>query len=45
MSNKIKDVNMKKRTYYFFDDTISIKMFDPNNTKADEKSCKIILIC
>ena len=45
MSNKIKDVNMKKYTYYFFDDSISIKIFGPNNTKADQKSYKIILVC
>ena len=27
-----------KNTYYFFDDIINIKMFDPNNIKTDEKS-------
>ena len=42
MSNKVKDI--KKRTYYFFNDIINIKKFDPNNIKIDEKSYKNILI-
>ena len=44
MSNKVKDINMINHTYYFFDDIISIKDFDPNNIKIDEKSYKNILI-
>ena len=44
MSNNLKDVNMKNHTYYFFDDIINIKDFDPNNIKIDEKSYKNILI-
>ena len=44
MSNKVKDVNIKKRTYYFFNDIINIKKFDPNNIKIDEKYYKNILI-
>ena len=43
MSNKFKDISIKNRTYYFFDD-INIKNFDPNNIKIDEKSYKNILI-
>ena len=43
MSNKFKDISIKNRTYYFFDD-INIKIFDPNNIKIDEKSYKNILI-
>ena len=31
-------MNIKNRTYYFFDDIINIKTFDPNNFKIDEKS-------
>ena len=31
MSNKIKDINIKKQTYYFFDDIINIKNFGLNN--------------
>ena len=40
MSNKVKDTSIKNHTYYFFDDVINIKHFDPNNIKIDEKSCK-----
>ena len=44
MSNKLKDINIKNRTYHFFDDIINIKNFDLNNIKIDEKSYKNILI-
>ena len=44
MSNKVKEIDIKKQTYYFFDDIISIKNFDANNVKIDEKSYKNILI-
>ena len=44
MSNKAKDIDIKNRPYYFFDDTINIKNFDPNNIKIDEKPYKNILI-
>ena len=44
MSNKFKDVRIKKHTYYFFDNNISIKDFNPNNTKIDEKLYKNVLI-
>ena len=44
MSNKVKDINIKNRTYYFFNDIIDIENFDPNNIKIDEKSYKNILI-
>ena len=40
----VKDINIKNRTYYFFDDTTSIKDFDPDNIKIDETSYKTILI-
>ena len=33
----IKQINIKNRTYYFFDDTINIKNFDPNLLKIDKK--------
>ena len=45
MSNKIKDIDIKNRTYYIFDDIINIKNFDPNNIEIDKKSSKNILIC
>ena len=44
MSNKVKDINIKNRTYYFFNDIIYIKNFDPNNIKIDEKSYKNVII-
>ena len=44
MSNKVKDIDIKKQTYYFFNDNINIKSFDPSNIKIDEKSYKNILI-
>ena len=40
MSNKVKNVNIKKRSYYFINDIINIKDFNPNNSKIDEKSYK-----
>ena len=42
MSNKVKKISIKNRTYYFFNDIFNIERFDPNNT--DEKSYKNILI-
>ena len=44
MNIKVKDINMKIRTYYFFNDIINIKNFDPNNIRIGETSYKIFLI-
>ena len=44
MKISVKDIHIKNRTYNFFNDIISIKDFDPNNIKIDEKSSKNILI-
>ena len=44
MSNKAKDIDIKNRSYYFFDDIVNIKNFDPNNIKTVEKPYKNILI-
>ena len=38
----IKEINIKNRTYYFFDDIINIKNFDSNLLKIDKKSYKNI---
>ena len=38
----IKEIDIKNRTYYFFDDMINIKDFDPNLLKIDKKSYKNI---
>ena len=39
-----KDIDMKNRTYYFFNNIISINNFDPDKIKIDENSYKNILI-
>ena len=44
MNNTAKNIHIKNRTCYFFNDIINIKNFNPNNIKTDEKSCKDILI-
>ena len=43
-SNKVKDINIKNQTYYFFNDNIDIENFGPYIIKIDERSCKNILI-
>ena len=40
----IQEINIKNRTYYFFDDMINIKHFDPNLLKIDRRSYKNINI-
>ena len=42
--SRIKETNIKNRTYYFFDDMINIKKFDPNPIKTNKKSYKNIVI-
>ena len=44
MSNNFKDIDMKNHTYYFFDDIVNVKTFDPNKINIDRNSCKNILI-
>ena len=44
MSKNVKDINIKNRAYYFFNDIINIENFDSNNIKVDENSNKNILI-
>ena len=34
----IKEINIKNRTYYFFDDMIKITDFNPDSLKIDKKS-------
>ena len=41
----IKEINIKKRTYYFFDDMINIRDFDPSLLEIDKKSYQNIGIC
>ena len=40
----IKEINIKNRTYYFFDDMVNIKNFDSNLLKIDKKLYKNINI-
>ena len=35
MSNKVKDIDMKNRIFYLFNDIINMKIFDSNNIKID----------
>ena len=44
LSHKLKNINIKNRTYYFFNDIVDIENFNPHNIKIDEKSYKNILI-
>ena len=44
MCDKVKDINIKNWTYYFFNDIINIKNFVSNNIKKDKKLYKNILI-
>ena len=41
----IKQVNIKNRTYYFYNDLIKLFDFDPNMLKLDKKIFKGINIC
>ena len=43
MSNKVKDIDLKNQTHYFFNDMINIKDFDTNDIKIDEKSYNMFL--
>ena len=42
--NSVKEINVKNRTFYFFDDVINVKNLDPNIIRIDGKSYKNILI-
>ena len=44
MSNKVTDISIKNRTYYFFNGIMDIETLDTSNIKIDEKSYKNILI-
>ena len=38
----VKQIDIKNRTYYFYNDMINIEKFDSNLLKIDKKSCKNI---
>ena len=40
----VKQIDIKNRTYYFYNDMINIKKFDSNLLKIDKKSYKDISI-
>ena len=42
--NNIKDVNVKNRTCYYFDDIIKIEYFDFDNILLDDKSNENVLV-
>ena len=44
MTKKVKDLGLKTRTYYFFNNLINIKSFDPNKIKIYKKSHKNTLV-
>ena len=37
---QVKKINIKNRSYYFFNDMVNIEVFDPNLLKIDKKSYK-----
>ena len=37
---KVKQIEIKSRTYYFYNDMINLKNFDTNLLKIDKKSSK-----
>ena len=39
----IKEINIKDRTYYFYNDIIDLKTFDSNNSKVDKKRTRILI--
>ena len=39
---EVKQLNFKNQTYYFYNDTINLKDFEPNLLKIDKKSYKNI---
>ena len=41
----VKQIDIKNRTYYFYNDMINIKNVDPSLLKIDQKSYKNIGIC
>ena len=43
-NNKLKEIDIKNRTCYYFDDIIKIKDFDFNNVLINEKSLENILV-
>ena len=43
-NNKLKEISIKNRTCYYFDDIIKIEDFDFDTILIDEKACENILV-
>ena len=39
----VKQLNIKNRTYYFYNDLINALNFEPNNLKLDKKNGKTLI--
>ena len=44
-NDQVKQINIKNRACYYFDDIIKVKDFDIDNILIDEKSNKNIFFC
>ena len=44
MSNKVRDIDTKDHTFYFFNDIINVKKNDLSNIKIHKRSYRNILI-
>ena len=40
---EVKELNIKNRTYYFYNDLINDLRFEPNNLKLDKKHGKTLI--
>ena len=43
-NDKLKEIDIKNRTCYYFDDVIKVQDFDPDNILIDPKSYENILV-
>ena len=43
MSSKVKNIDITNGTYYFFNDVINIKNFDPDKIKINKNSYNILI--
>ena len=41
---EVKQINIKNRTYYFYNDTIDLKQFDATLLKIDKNQLKALLV-
>ena len=43
-NNRLKQINIKSRAHYYFDNSINVNDFNPKNIKVDKKLYKSIFI-